>query len=223
MSLSVVTLRVSADEARPRCRPILRRRQTSDNVSSPQRKPLGGYGENTQKWARDNGGTARVLSDVFITQRDASCGRNPAHGWLTHPEDRLRVPVHSWEPSGSHRRLTSGHMEAMERSIHEIYQAFRHNQTLRPTLGISFASRSATARSPSRWSSASSDAGRVAEHGQGAAFAAARGGRCVPGSYVPQRRVVQGTGRRCWLRRLPLVVKTPPHASRTEQVRQMSR
>jgi integrase len=29
----------------------------------------------------------------------------------------------------------------LERSIHEIYQASRHNQTLRPTLGISFASR----------------------------------------------------------------------------------
>jgi len=40
---------------------------------------------------------------------------------------------------------------------------------------------------------------------------------------VWQRRTDQGTGRRCWLRRLPLVVKTPPHASRTEQERQMSR
>jgi hypothetical protein len=33
----------------------------------------------------------------------------------------------------------------------------------------------------------------------------------------------QGTGCRCGLRRLPLVVKTPPHTSRTEQERQMSR
>jgi hypothetical protein len=38
------------------------------------------------------GGTACVLSDVFITQRDANCRRNPAHGWLTHPGGRLRVP-----------------------------------------------------------------------------------------------------------------------------------
>ena len=38
-----------------------------------------------------------------------------------------------------------------------------------------------------------------------------------------RRRRRLGTGRRCWLRRLPLVVKTPPHASRTEQDRQMSR
>lgn len=59
--------------------------------------------ENAQCWGstrRADRGTARVLSDVFITQRDASCRRNPAHGWLTHPGGRLRVPVHSCEPSG---------------------------------------------------------------------------------------------------------------------------
>jgi hypothetical protein len=33
----------------------------TDNVSSPQQKPLGGYGEDTQKWARDNGGLGRVI------------------------------------------------------------------------------------------------------------------------------------------------------------------
>ena len=36
----------------------------------------------------------------FITQRDGSCRRNPAHGLLTHLGGRLRMPVHSWEPSG---------------------------------------------------------------------------------------------------------------------------
>jgi hypothetical protein len=50
-SLSVVRLRASADEGSPRCRPVLRRGQASDNVSPPQQKPLGGYGEDTQKWA----------------------------------------------------------------------------------------------------------------------------------------------------------------------------
>ena len=39
----------------------------------------------------------------------------------------------------------------------------------------------------------------------------------------PSLRVDHGSGRRRWLRRLPLVVKTPPHASRTEQEWQMSR
>jgi hypothetical protein len=53
--------------------------------------------------------------------------------------------------------------------------------------------------------------------------ACARGGLCVPGPCVVRWQADQGTGRRCWLRRLPLVVKTPPHVSRTEQVRQMSR
>jgi hypothetical protein len=50
-SLSVVRLRVSADEASPPIPTVLRRRQASDNVSTPQQKPLGGYGEDTQKWA----------------------------------------------------------------------------------------------------------------------------------------------------------------------------
>jgi hypothetical protein len=52
-----------------------------------------------------NGGSARVLFDVFITQRDASC-RQPRSRLLTHPGGRLRVPVHSWEPSGE--SLSSG-------------------------------------------------------------------------------------------------------------------
>jgi hypothetical protein len=47
-SLSVARLRVSDDVGSPRCPPVLRRRQTSDNVSTPQRKPFGGYGEDTQ-------------------------------------------------------------------------------------------------------------------------------------------------------------------------------
>jgi hypothetical protein len=47
----------------------------------------------------------------FITQRDGSCRRNSAHGWLTHLGGRLRMPVHSWEPVESHRRPTSGHIE----------------------------------------------------------------------------------------------------------------
>jgi integrase len=37
----------------------------------------------------------------------------------------------------------------LERSIHQFYQASRHNQTLRPTLGISFASRGSGVRIPS--------------------------------------------------------------------------
>jgi hypothetical protein len=45
--------------------------------------------------------TLRAFSPTsFITQRDGSCRRNPAHGWLTHLGGRLRMPVHSWEPNG---------------------------------------------------------------------------------------------------------------------------
>ena len=57
----------------------------------------------------------------------------------------------------------------------------------------------------------------------GAALALPYGSLFVSGRCVLRQRTDQGTGRRCWLRRLPLVVKTPPHASRTEQERQMSR
>jgi hypothetical protein len=46
-----------------------------------------------------NGGTARVLSDVFITQRDTSCRRNPECQFTRGSQ------------VGSHRRPTSGHME----------------------------------------------------------------------------------------------------------------
>jgi hypothetical protein len=56
--------------------------------------------------------TLRAFSPTsFITQRDGSCRRNSAHGWLTHLGGRLRMPVHSWEPVESHRRPTSGHIE----------------------------------------------------------------------------------------------------------------
>ena len=74
--LSVVRLRVSVDEGSPRCRPVLRRGQTPDNVSPPQQKPLGVYGEDTQKWTPD-GGSACVLPDFSIAQRDAACRRSP--------------------------------------------------------------------------------------------------------------------------------------------------
>jgi hypothetical protein len=36
-----------------------RRRQTADNASTPQRKPFGGYSEDTRKRAGDNGGYSR--------------------------------------------------------------------------------------------------------------------------------------------------------------------
>src|ERR1700759_1659077 len=39
----------------------------------------------------------------------------------------------------------------------------------------------------------------------------------------PSQRVGHGSGRRYWLRRLPLAVKTPPHALRAEQEWQISR
>ena len=73
--------------------------------------PAGGHGRSPQS-AFPSGSTVliqnppisaalRTFSPTsFITQRDGSCRRNPAHGWLTHLGGRLRMPVHSWEPSG---------------------------------------------------------------------------------------------------------------------------
>jgi len=37
---------------------------TADNVSSPMPRASGGYSEDTQNGAGDNGGTARVLPDL---------------------------------------------------------------------------------------------------------------------------------------------------------------
>src|SRR5207248_7050019 len=95
------------------------------------------------------GGSARVLSDVFITQRDASCRRN-----------RSRLADSSGRSTTGARSLVGAKRGAivvrhqatwslLERSIHEIYQASRHNQTLQPTLGISFASRGSGVQIPS--------------------------------------------------------------------------
>lgn len=66
-SLSVVRLRVSVDEGGPRYRLVLRPGQTSDNVSPPQQKLLGGYGEDTQKWASDNQRLGARLFGQFTT------------------------------------------------------------------------------------------------------------------------------------------------------------
>jgi len=92
--------------------------------------------------------SARVLSDVFITQRDASCRRN-----------RSRLADSSGRSTTGARSLVGAKRGAivvrhqatwslLERSIHENYQASRHNQTLRPTLGISYASKVAGGRAP---------------------------------------------------------------------------
>ena len=51
-----------------------------------------------------------------------------------------------WGAIGARHQAT---WSLLERSIHEIYQVSRHNQTLRPTLGISFASRGSGVQIPS--------------------------------------------------------------------------
>ena len=61
---------------------------------------------------------------------------------------------------------------------------------------------------------------RVTRHGPpGARARRRRSLRSSP--QFPRQRADQGTGLRCWLRRLPLVMEAPPHVSRTEQERRM--
>ena len=74
---SLVTFRsrapgLPATEGSIRYPPSLRRRQTSDNVSPPQRKPFGGYVVDTPKRAGDNGGYLRRYTKSQVTLRDKS-------------------------------------------------------------------------------------------------------------------------------------------------------
>jgi hypothetical protein len=50
---------------------------TTDNVSTTQQKPVGSYVVDTPNRTADNGGSAFVLPDFSITQRDAACRRSP--------------------------------------------------------------------------------------------------------------------------------------------------
>jgi hypothetical protein len=74
----------------------------TDNVSSPQQKPLGGYGEDTLIRAGDKGGTARVSMMLPAAQGDGGTGARTFQAG--HPPGRVRA---AWDRGGRLRRGNS--------------------------------------------------------------------------------------------------------------------